>query len=80
MQDNNFVAIHVRYEPQNDKTNKMTVRPGKTQISLGIRPVWSESSVCVQLVAKDLWFLYADSEDSDQTGRIESSLGAQSFC
>ena len=28
-----------------DKTNKVTVRPAKTQISLGIRPVWSESSL-----------------------------------
>ena len=27
-------------EPQHDKTNKMTVRPAKTQISLGIRPVY----------------------------------------
>ena len=27
------------------QTNKMTVRPAKTQISLGIRPVWSESSL-----------------------------------
>ena len=26
-------------EPPHDKTNKMTVRPAKTQISLGIRPV-----------------------------------------
>ena len=30
----------------NDKTNKMIVRPAKTQISLGICPVWSESSLC----------------------------------
>ena len=29
------------YEPPHDKTNKVTVRPAKTQISLGIRPVWS---------------------------------------
>ena len=29
------------YEPRHDKTNKMSVRPAKTQISLGIRPVWS---------------------------------------
>ena len=28
-----------------DKTNKMSVRPSKTQISLGIHPVWSESSL-----------------------------------
>ena len=32
--------------PRHDKTNKMSVRPAKTQISLGIRPVWSESSLC----------------------------------
>ena len=27
------------FEPPHDKTNKMTVRPAKTQISLSIRPV-----------------------------------------
>ena len=31
-------------EPPHDKTNKMTAL-AKTQISLGIRPVWSESSM-----------------------------------
>ena len=41
-----------------------TMRPAKTQI----RPVWSESSLCTQWVAKDPSFLLADSEDSDQTG------------
>ena len=46
----------------------MSVRPAKTQISLGIRPVWSESSLCAQWVAKNPSFLHADSEDSDQTG------------
>ena len=51
------------YEPSHDKTNKMTVRPAKTQISLGIRPVWSESSLCAQWVAKDPSFLHADCED-----------------
>ena len=30
---------------EHDKTNKVTVRPPKTQISLGIRPVWSEYSL-----------------------------------
>ena len=48
----------------------MSVRPVKTQISLGIRPVWSESSLCAQCVAKDPMLLHADSEDSDQTGRM----------
>ena len=32
-------------------------RPAKTQISLGIRPDWSESSLCAQWVAKDPSFL-----------------------
>ena len=32
-------------EPHRDKTNNVAVRPAKTQISLGIRPVWSESSL-----------------------------------
>ena len=57
-------------EPRHDKTNKVSVRPAKTQISLGIRPVWSEASLCAQSVAKDPNFLHADSEDSDQTGRM----------
>ena len=58
------------YEPPHDKTNKMNVRPTKTQISLGIRPVWSVSSLCAQWVGKDPSFLHAESEDSDQTGRM----------
>ena len=32
-------------EPPRDKTNKMSVRPAKTQINLGIPPVWSEFDV-----------------------------------
>ena len=48
----------------------MTVCPAKTQISLGISPVWSKSSPCMQWVAKDPSFLHADSEDSVQTGRM----------
>ena len=35
----------IQNEPSRDKTNKVSVRPAKTQISLGIRPVWSESSL-----------------------------------
>ena len=37
--------------------------------SRGIRPAWSDFSVCAQCVAKDQRFLHADSEDSDQPGR-----------
>ena len=43
----------VIFEPPRDKTNKVSVRPAKTQISLGFRPVYSESSLCAQWVAKD---------------------------
>ena len=50
------------------KPTKWHVCPAKTQISLGIRPVWSEYSLCAKWVAKDPSFLHADSEDSDQTG------------
>ena len=57
-------------EPPHDKTNKMAVRPAQTQISQGIRPVWSEQSLCTQWVAKDPSFLHADSKNSDQTGRM----------
>ena len=46
------------------KPTKWRVRPAKTQISLGIRPVWSASSLCAQWIAKDTSFLHADSEDS----------------
>ena len=59
---------------RHDKTNKMSVCPAKTQISLGIHPVWSESSLCAQWVAKDASFLHADSEDSDQTGWMPSLI------
>ena len=32
-------SLGASIEPQHDKTNKVSVRPAKTQISLGIRPV-----------------------------------------
>ena len=47
----------------------------QTQISLGIRPVWSESLLCAQWVAKGSVLLQADSEDSDQTGRMRRLIG-----
>ena len=50
------------------KPTKWHVRPAKTQINLGIHPVWSESSLCSRWVAKNPSFIHADSKDSDQTG------------
>ena len=46
---------------------KWHMHPAKTQISLCIRPIWSESSHCTQWIAEDPMFLYADREDSDKT-------------
>ena len=37
------LQVHLSLEPRHDKTNSVVVRPAQTQISLGIRPVWSES-------------------------------------
>ena len=71
-------------EPPHDKTNKMTVHPVETQISLGFCPVWSESSQCVQWVAENPVFLHADSKDSDQTGCMPQPIrvftGCMPFC
>ena len=42
------IVTHMKgklFEPPHGKTNKLTVHPSKTQISLGICPVWSESSL-----------------------------------
>ena len=47
---------------------KRHVRPSKTQISLGIRPVWSESSLSAWRKLGSLATHWAHSEDSDQTG------------
>ena len=56
------------------KPTKWHVRQAKTQISLGIRPVWSESSLCAQWVAKDPSFLHADSEDWSDWADAQADL------
>ena len=52
----------------------MNVRPAKTQISLGICPVLSESSLPAQWVAKDPIFLHADSEDYSDWADAQADL------
>ena len=52
------------------KPTKWHVRPAKIQISLGIRPVWSESSLSARRKIGSLATHWAHSEDSDQTGRM----------
>ena len=50
------------------KSTKWHVHPMKTQISLGLRRVWSESSLCAWRKLGSLATHWAHSEDSDQTG------------
>ena len=57
-------------EPQHDKTNTVSVRPAKTQISLGICPVWSKSSLSAWRNRGSLATQWAHSGDSDQSGRM----------
>ena len=45
------------------KPRKWHMRPVKTEISLAIRPDWSESSLCAQWIAKDPSFRHGDSKD-----------------
>ena len=60
--------IHTQQNEQHrDKTNKVTVRSAKTQINLGIRPVWSVFA----LRMKKVWVLgypLSAQRRSDQTG------------
>ena len=60
----------IPFEPRHDKTNNVAVHPAKTQISLGIRPVWSESSLSTWRKLGSLATHWMHSEDSDQTGRM----------
>ena len=62
-----FILI---FEPPHDKTNNVVVRPAKTQISLGIRPVILESSLSAWRKLGSLAIQWAHSEDSDRTGRM----------
>ena len=61
------VSVNI-FEPWHDKTNKMSVRPAKTQISLGICPVWSVFPVRM----KKAWVLSytLSAQRTDQTGRM----------
>ena len=77
-----------RYEPPHDKTNKMTMRPAKTQISLGIRPVWSVFAVRMkkawvlsyQLSAQwRLWSDWADAQADLSLRPVWSVLAGRTF-
>ena len=58
---------------------KWHVRPAKTQIGLGINPVWSESSLSAWRKLGSLATHWAHSEDSDQTGRMPRLIWVMPF-
>ena len=74
------MIIHIEMSRIVTKPTKWHVRPAKTQISMGICLVWSESSLYAQWVAKDPSFLHADSEDSDQTGQMPRLIRVFAGC
>ena len=49
----NLRTVEDTFEPRHDKPKKVSVRPTKTQISLGIHPVWSVFAACM----KKVWVL-----------------------
>ena len=75
--EGNAVIIELeisKFEPRQNKTNKVRVRPAKTRISLGIRPVWSESSLSAWRNLGPLAIHWAHSKDSDQPGHPQRRL------
>ena len=57
-------------QPYHDKTNKMVCPPSEDSDHPGHPPSLIRVLQCAQWVAEDPVFLNADSEDSDQTGRM----------
>ena len=56
------------------KQTKWHVRPAKTQISLGIRPVWSESSMAAWRKIGSLASHWAHSEDWSDWADTQADL------
>ena len=57
------------------KQTKWNVPPAKTQISLGIGPVWSESSLSAWRMLGPLATHWTHSEDSDDWADAQADLG-----
>ena len=68
----NYPLIITKYPP--NLFHFLHTQSVKTQISLGICPVWSESLLSAHWVAKVQRFLYGYTEDSDQTGQMSSLI------
>ena len=63
-------TYHVTLSLLMTKPTKWHVRPVMTQISLGIRPVWSETLLSPWRKLRSLANHWAHSENSDQTGQM----------
>ena len=61
---------NMSYEPAHDKTYKMVCAHSKDSDQSGHPPSLIRVVASAQLVAKDPTFFHADSEDSNQTGRM----------
>ena len=59
-------------EPKRQNTYLWNVRSQKIQITLRIRVVWSENSLCAFWIGNYAESLHADNEDFEQTARIHS--------
>ena len=79
-----LITIPEWIEPRHDKTNNVSVRPVKTQISLGICPIGLESSLSAWRNLGPLATHCVQAKTLIRLGRCpgwsESSLGAHSFC
>ena len=64
----------IPFELRHDKTNNVAVRPAKTQISLGIRPVWSESSLSTWRQLGSLATHWMHSEDWSDWADAQADL------
>ena len=62
------------------KPTKWPASPTKTRNSLGILPVWSESSLSAKWIAKDPMFFHAYSEDFEQNGRMPRLIWVFAGC
>ena len=71
--DNNMKSVwkvKINMSFSKTKPTNWHMRPAKTQISQGICPVWSESSLLAWRKLRSLVIHWAQSEDTDQTPRL----------
>ena len=78
--EKNKVDSKMKIWARHGKTNEMCVRPAKTQVSLGVRPVRSESSLSTWRKLGSLATYWAHREDSDQTRRMPSLIWVFAGC